>query len=218
MNDATLITLGAVALGAAAALYMGSRAGWSYTTYTAGAEEGPGQETSYFEDAQIMLDPSTYTTAPSNTSQAADNLGAFLTMIAVAEGTAGPRGYQTMFGYRYFTDYADHPRQYFPFTDLAGKTLKSSAAGRYQIIVKTWDSLRLSLNLPDFSPDSQDKCAIELIRQRGALGDVQAGRLNAAISKCAPVWASLPGAGYNQPERQFSQLLSAYEQAGGQTT
>jgi len=31
------------------------------------------------------------------------------------------------------------------------------------------------------------------------------------------VWASLPGAGYNQPERKLAALLQAYANAGGST-
>jgi lysozyme len=161
------------------------------------------------------LDPMTYYTGTTDASTADSNTAAFLGMIAYAEGTDGERGYQTMFGYRYFDSYADHPRQYFSFTDGAGRQLKSSAAGRYQIIVKTWDALKAKLGLVDFSPESQDAAAIELIRERGALADVQAGRIESAIRKCAPVWASLPGAGYNQPERQITSLLTNYQQAGG---
>jgi muramidase (phage lysozyme) len=57
--------------------------------------------------------------------------------------------------------------------------------------------------------------AIELIRERGALGDVQAGNVQAAITKCAPIWASLPGANYAQPERKLSFLVAAFTNAGG---
>jgi muramidase (phage lysozyme) len=54
-----------------------------------------------------------------------------------------------------------------------------------------------------------------LIRERGALSDVQAGNFTSAIAKCAPTWASLPGAGYSQPERKLASLQAAYTQAGG---
>jgi lysozyme len=70
-----------------------------------------------------------------------------------------------------------------------GSGCKSTAAGRYQIIKPTWLSLKSKLGLPDFSPASQDAAAIELIRQRGALADVQAGRIESAVNKCAKVWA-----------------------------
>ena len=61
----------------------------------------------------------------------------------------------------------------------------------------------------------QDAAALELIRRRGALKDVDAGRISAAIAKCAPIWASMPGAGYAQPERKLNTLLASYSAAGG---
>lgn len=151
-----------------------------------------------------------------DTGAAQRNERAFLDMIAYAEGTAGPNGYRTLFGGTTFASFADHPRQSFQFTNKAGQTLRTTAAGRYQFLARTWDELAKKLNLADFSPANQDRAALELIRQRGALRDVQAGRIQTAISKVAPIWASMPGAGYNQPERKISNLLASYAQAGGQ--
>ena len=147
--------------------------------------------------------------------QAARNVAAFLDMIAYAEGTAGPNGYRTLFGGGLFDSYADHPRQFFTFTDKAGKTNRTSAAGRYQFLARTWDALARKLQLPDISPPNQDAAAIELIRERGALRLVQAGRFDEAVAKVAPIWASLPGANYNQPERKLAALQAAYQRAGG---
>jgi lysozyme len=96
-----------------------------------------------------------------------------------------------------------------------GSGCKSTAAGRYQIIKPTWLSLKSKLGLPDFSPASQDAAAIELIRQRGALADVQAGRIESAVNKCAKVWASLPGAGYGQREVKLQNFISNYQAEGG---
>lgn len=146
---------------------------------------------------------------------AARNERAILDMIAYAEGTNSPAGYRMLFGGGLFDSFADHPRRLIPFTNKIGQQLKSSAAGRYQFLARTWDELRKKLDLPDFGPESQDRAALELIRQRGALGDVHAGRIEAAIQKIAPIWASLPGAGYNQPERKLSALLTAYRDSGG---
>ncbi len=143
------------------------------------------------------------------------NRRAFLDMIAYSEGTAGPNGYRTMFGGTLTDSLADHPRQFFSFTDKAGRNLKTSAAGRYQFLSRTWDELAKALSLPDFGPASQDAAALELIRRRGALKDVDAGRISAAIAKCAPIWASMPGAGYAQPERKLNTLLASYSAAGG---
>ncbi len=150
------------------------------------------------------------------TGAAQRNERAFLDMIAYAEGTAGPNGYRTLFGGTTFASFDDHPRQSFQFTNKAGKTLRTTAAGRYQFLSRTWDELAKKLSLADFGPDNQDAAALELIRQRGALRDVQAGRIQTAISKVSTIWASLPGAGYDQPERKLSNLLASYAQAGGQ--
>uniref|UniRef100_UPI0035B34F16 glycoside hydrolase family 24 protein n=1 Tax=Hylemonella sp. TaxID=2066020 RepID=UPI0035B34F16 len=143
------------------------------------------------------------------------NERAFLDMIAYAEGTSSPEGYRMMFGGGLFNSYADHPRVLHEFTNKVGQRLKTSAAGRYQFLARTWDELQRKLDLPDFGPASQDSAALELIRQRGALADVRAGRVSEAVRKVAPIWASLPGAGYNQPERKLSQLLQAYSASGG---
>ena len=153
-----------------------------------------------------------------NTAQA--NTKAFLDMIAFSEGTAMAEGYRAMFGYpkipdRLIPNFINHPHQFFSFKDKAGNVNKTSAAGRYQFLARTWDALAAKLGLPDFSPESQDRACLELIRQRNALGDVEAGRVESAIAKCAPIWASLPGAGYNQPERKLSALVASYNQAGG---
>jgi len=44
---------------------------------------------------------------------------------------------------------------------------------------------------------------------------VEAGRVADAIDKCRLEWASLPGAGYGQPERKLAALIDAYTNAGG---
>ncbi len=212
MNDTqTLTTVAAII---AAAVVLAYRAATGQTMTTQAAAE-PGQLPDTWNTITATVDPMTYYTGNIDSATASSNVIAFLDTIAYAEGTNGADGYSTMFGYHQFYSFADHPRQYFDFVDKAGNHLKSSAAGRYQIIVKTWDALKAKLGLVDFSPASQDAAAVELIRERGALADVQSGRIAAAIAKCAPVWASLPGAGYNQPERAMTALIDQYQQAGG---
>ena len=53
------------------------------------------------------------------------------------------------------------------------------------------------------------------IRECRALPNVTAGRIETAIAKCRSIWASLPGAGYDQPERSVAWLQSQYTSAGG---
>jgi muramidase (phage lysozyme) len=187
-------------------------------------EQGQG---SVVADALATIDPSTYWPTMTDTSTEDANVAAGLAMIRFAEGTKGANGYRTMFGYRYFNDFADHPREPAQFTDKQGRRLWTSAAGAYQFMavspipgggstkVDTWDRLQRKLALPDFSPASQDAAAIELINEAGALNDLKAGRFGAFVTKCSRTWASLPGAGYAQPERKLADLQTAYINAGG---
>jgi muramidase (phage lysozyme) len=183
--------------------------------FTATEPDAFDQSPTLLEEVAVTLNPMNHIPALVSESTAARNERAFLDMIAYAEGTNGPHGYATAFGGGRIESLADHPRVYHPFTNQRGEKLKTSAAGRYQFLARTWDELARKLDLPDFGPASQDAAALELIRQRGALNDVRAGRTEAAIAKCAPTWASLPGAGYAQPERKLSTLLAQYRAAGG---
>lgn len=140
------------------------------------------------------------------------NVQAFLWMLRVSEGTASAEGYRMLVGGDLFDSFADHPRI---LVDLPNLGIKSSAAGAYQILRRTWDGVQRKLGLPDFSPASQDLAAVELIRQRGALEDVKAGRFAVAVNKCKREWASLPGAGYGQRENSLNRLQVAYANAGG---
>lgn len=159
--------------------------------------------------------------------QAERNVQAFLTMIRKAEGTWGSGGYGALFGWpqrgRSFDPWKaqDHPRQYFTFTDKAGRTLRTSAAGAYQVTATTWDDagsgakIRASRGIRGFNPTEQDEFAIGLLELDGALSHVQAGRLDKALAIARRRWASLPGAGYAQPERSEQYVRDSYVEAGG---
>ena len=110
-----------------------------------------------------------------------------------------------------FHDYSDHPRRL--ITIRHG--LKSSAAGRYQILTRYFDAYKQMLRLRDFGPDAQDRIAIKLITECDATDDIIHGDIKAAIAKCASRWASFPGAGYNQHEHKLSPLIAAFKAAGG---
>ncbi|WP_227990567.1 glycoside hydrolase family 24 protein [Flavisolibacter ginsenosidimutans] len=140
------------------------------------------------------------------------NIRAFLIMIQYAEGTYGKDGYKRLYGGGSFNDFAKHPN-----SKQTKWGITSTAAGAYQILSKTWNEIQPKLGLPDFSPASQDKAAIELIRRRKALDDVYAGRFAQAIAKCRKEWASLPGAGYGQNEKNVQNLLAVIKVAGGMT-
>ena len=142
------------------------------------------------------------------------NLQAFLRVIRAGEGTADDDGYRRHFGGELFESFADHPRRAIT-KGMAGKSYTSTAAGAYQFLQGTWGECAQALGLSDFSPASQDLAAVFLIDRRGALADVLAGRIEAAIARCAKEWASLPGSPYGQPTRSLAQALATYAEWGG---
>ena len=144
------------------------------------------------------------------------NVQAFLRMIRVGEGTADELGYRRHFGGALFDSFSDHPRR--PVTErLGGKPITSTAAGAYQFLAGTWAECARALGLADFSPRSQDLAAVFLVARRKAIDDVLAGRVEAAIAKCAREWASLPGSPYGQPTKTLAEALRLYADYGGQT-
>jgi len=146
------------------------------------------------------------------------NLDAFLSMVAHSEGTwnIGDRGYNCLVGSTpqkpvLFHTYADHPRVHVRLSS----TLYSTAAGRYQILERIFDAYKKMLDLPDFSPASQDAIATQMIRERGALPDIEAGRFDTAVGRCSNLWASLPGSQYGQHTNSMADLKATYSAAGG---
>lgn len=151
---------------------------------------------------------------------------AFLDMLAVSEGTSTSsatlcRGYDVIVTGsdrkpEVFTDFSDHPFNAGRKSKaINSKGLTSSASGRYQFMLRDWVHYRDQLSLPDFGPASQDKWAIQLIRERGALPLIDAGDFELAVARVRNLWASLPGAGYGQPEHGIEKLQVAYLDAGG---
>ncbi|MGQ5245417.1 glycoside hydrolase family 24 protein [Xanthomonas arboricola] len=154
------------------------------------------------------------------------NVVAFLDMLAHSEGTStSPAtkndGYDVIVTGadrkpEVFTDYSRHP-----FAGgrkskaINSKGLTSNASGRYQFMLKDYAHYRDLLRLPDFGPLSQDRWALQLIKERRAIADIQAGRFVEAVAKVRNLWASLPGAGYGQPEHAIDKLIAAYQKAGG---
>ena len=156
------------------------------------------------------------------------NRKAFLDMIGRSEGTSNSlatanEGYDVIVTGvdgepEVFTDYSDHP-----FVDRKPKQINksglySSAAGKYQILFKFWPYYKRMLKLQDFSPASQDKVALQLIKECKALDDIDNGKIPAAISKCSRIWASLPGNSYGQRTHKVSSLMAFYKEAGGNTS
>ena len=123
---------------------------------------------------------------------------AFLDMLAWSEGTDNGRqkwrnhGYDVIVGGELFTDYSDHPRK---LVTLNPK-LKSTGAGRYQLLPVGGMPTASSLAWKTSSPKKSGRCTLQQIKERGALPMIDRGDIRQAIDRCSNIWASLPGAGY----------------------
>jgi muramidase (phage lysozyme) len=126
---------------------------------------------------------------------------AFLDAVS---GSEAP-GYDYIYGGRRFSNFDDHPRVFVPIISGPNVGKKTSAAGRYQFLGRSWDSARAELGLTDFSPESQDKAAwheaskaykartggdlLEAVQAAGT----DAAALHAIGYKLSGWWTSLPG-------------------------
>jgi muramidase (phage lysozyme) len=113
-----------------------------------------------------------------------DNLTAILNTIAWAEGTHDK--YNISYTGATFEDYGTHPKKLYCSNGVC-----SDAAGRYQFLSTTWEPLADRLKLPDFSPASQDKAAIQLLKDNNCYGAAVRGDVRAMADRCWTVWASL---------------------------
>lgn len=138
---------------------------------------------------------------------------AMLQTIRYAEGTSGELGYNTRVGGGVFHDLSKKPRGRF-FVDSIGQ--ESSAEGAYQFLDKTWDRVAKKLGLKDFSPEAQDLAAVELLRERGVIDQLEKGDIDGAIHKASGEWSSLPttkgkSAHEGQNARELGELKHKYK-------
>lgn len=143
---------------------------------------------------------------------------AFLDTISFAEGTNYDNGYNVLYGGHLFKKFDDHPRVVIgskPYAVIKKEkdSLNSSAAGKFQILEKTWDKVLKNIKLRDFKPLNQDRAAVWLLHDEAeALNDVVAGKFEVAVRKSSKVWASFPNAPYGQPTRKMSEMKDFYKE------
>ena len=145
------------------------------------------------------------------------NVAAYLKAIAASEGG----GYDFKYGavkdkkndpWR-FTDTSTHPG--------AGYGGRTTAAGMYQITVDTWRQFGGKMGLTDFTPNTQDLIAVEMLRTIGVIDKIKVGDVAGAMPKAALKWAALPeGPGLAnhyppQPYVEYSEFVASYKAAGG---
>lgn len=116
-----------------------------------------------------------------------NNVTAMLDLVAFAEGTDS--NYNVIYTGVKFTDYSKHPARV-----MCSAGVCSDAAGRYQFLSTTWAPLQKKLNLPDFSPASQDKAAIQLMKDGGCYGAAVRGDVADFADRCWGQWASFQSA------------------------
>jgi len=143
-----------------------------------------------------------------------------LDTIAYSEGTStSPHtkndGYNIIVsgvdGHHEFTDYSDHPLVGKPGIVIRREPLLvSSAAGRYQLLAKYWPHYKEVLHLPDFSPLSQDRVALQQIKECRATQNILEGNIEVAIAKLRNIWASFPGNGYGQGGKSMAALVERF--------
>ena len=140
---------------------------------------------------------------------------AFLDMLAWSEGDNGRQktrnhGYDVPGG-ELFTDYL------ITLVKLVtlNLKLKSTGAGRYQLLSRWWMPTGTAWPERSLSPKSQDAVALQQIKERGAYPMIDRGDIRQAIDRCSNIWASLPGAGYGQFEHKADSLIAKFKEAGG---
>jgi len=187
-----------------------------------------GQDTSVAPgEADTNVDTTAPTYAPPTASNDADtNVKAFLFTIRASEhrypnDVTNDAAYHIFYGGKRFYDMSDHPvltgeLKPVPLPNNVcaasglGPGCVSTAAGAYGFIKATWIRLRDKMQLPDFSPASQDLAAVQLLDDIGALSLVQSGDIQGALKKASKVWASLPYSTAQQNPKTLQYALDRF--------
>lgn len=128
-----------------------------------------------------------------------ENIKKFLLLISETEGTdKHKKPYNCLFTHKYFEGYTTHPNKV-----ITSGSIKSTAAGRYQILKRTFDDLKGT----SFTPEAQDELAVKLLKRRNAYSLALNGKFREAILKCNREWASLPESPYGQPTHSMKYCL-----------
>lgn len=137
---------------------------------------------------------------------------AFLDTIAYAEGTyhERARGYYMRYPQGTTFDSCETHPAITGVATCCGREIRSTAAGRYMFLEKTWNTVAQRLDLSDFSPLNQDVAALYLMHERGALDDIKQGNIRTALDKVKSIWASLPGSPHQQPIKKYETLRNVY--------
>ena len=140
------------------------------------------------------------------------NLDAFLKLIRKAESNDD---YRALVGGGRFSDFSDHPAITGEFAGIQGPSGLTTAAGAYQITRTTWKDLGGIGRYGDFLPYSQDLAAIDLIKRRGALPDINAGNFQQAVTKLRNEWEAFARMLAGNYHITLADAQTIYQNAGG---
>jgi len=124
---------------------------------------------------------------------------ALLDTIAYAEGTNNH--YNIMFGGRTFSDYSAHPTKTREMSRRGirfGRRNRSTAAGRYQFLARTYHDLKRKGLFEDFSAEEQDEAALYLIKRKRKVSEqmleiaIKRKNFDPVWYQLSKEWASLP--------------------------
>jgi lysozyme len=133
------------------------------------------------------------------------NITAFLAVIRAGESS---NNYGAYVGGGSFTDFSHHPA--LPPTNWPGIPGPSHACGAYQFEPGTWLECQKALNLPDFSPASQDAAAIYLLQRRGAYTAIQNSDIQSACDLLKNEWQM-----FTQAKWSVANVTATYQANGG---
>lgn len=152
------------------------------------------------------------------------NVMAAIKTIRWCEGTDAPDGYFYLFGSRKdnnirFVDTSRHPNIKKVYTDQSGRKIYTTAAGILQFTYPRWTALSRKYGIQDFSPRSQEVGGVADFDDLNVLHKIRDGQFfdPKVMDILNNEWASLPGAGYHQPERSIAKVMEQYRAHGGET-
>jgi len=164
------------------------------------------------------------------TAEQAGSIGLIhlLDVIAFSEGTSTSQiteadGYDVIAsgvnGPEIFSDMSIHPFANGKPAKLVRRAplLTSTASGRYQHPLESWAAYKKALELPDFSPLSQDLIALAQIKERRADALMLSGNVSAAICACSAIWASMPINSFEQGGRPMATLLMKFAELAAES-
>ncbi|WP_229477077.1 paar repeat-containing protein [Massilia rubra] len=111
-----------------------------------------------------------------------------------------------------FTDFSTHPG--------AGHNGICTAAGLYRITREVWQEVGARMDLSDFCAETQELIAVDVLRELGVLGKIQAGDIDATLAAAATCWPGLPRtpgsqARFAAPDAAYESFMQKYGECGG---